>query len=75
MKHSIALASFPLNNKSKYQSKMYAFVHPDAMECSKSFEKLGYQVEIKNTPIDVTQIRGDFLREKVVKTGMFCKIC
>jgi hypothetical protein len=71
LKHSIALASFPLNKSSKYQYKIYAFVHPDAMECSKSFELLGYEVQVKNTPIDVTQIKGDFLREKVVKTGMY----
>eukprot|EP00557_Chaetoceros_sp_GSL56_P007062 CAMPEP_0176504216 /NCGR_PEP_ID=MMETSP0200_2-20121128/15803_1 /TAXON_ID=947934 /ORGANISM="Chaetoceros sp., Strain GSL56" /LENGTH=480 /DNA_ID=CAMNT_0017903609 /DNA_START=33 /DNA_END=1476 /DNA_ORIENTATION=+ len=64
LKHSIALASFPLNENSKYR-----YIHPDAMECSKSFEILGYNVLIKETPIDVSQIKGDFLRERVVKSG------
>ena len=71
LKHSIALASYPLHPDSKYGYKIYAFIHPEAMECSKPFQVLGYEIQVKETPIDVTQIKGDFLREKVVKTGEF----
>jgi hypothetical protein len=69
LKHSIALSSYPLNNNSKYAYKMFVFVHPEAVKCSQPFEKLGYNVEIRETPIDPSKIRGDFLRDKVIKTG------
>eukprot|EP00559_Dactyliosolen_fragilissimus_P005345 CAMPEP_0184863392 /NCGR_PEP_ID=MMETSP0580-20130426/10882_1 /TAXON_ID=1118495 /ORGANISM="Dactyliosolen fragilissimus" /LENGTH=314 /DNA_ID=CAMNT_0027361699 /DNA_START=362 /DNA_END=1306 /DNA_ORIENTATION=- len=40
------------------------------MSCGKApLEKLGYTVLEKETPIDPNEIRGDFLREHVVKTG------
>jgi hypothetical protein len=69
LKHSIALSSYPLNKDSKYAYKMFAFVHPQAVECSQPFEKLGYEVQVRETPIDASKIKGDFLREKVVITG------
>jgi len=69
LKHSIALSSYPLNKNSKYAYKIFAFVHPQAVECSEPFEKLGYEVQIRETPIDASKIRGEFLREHVVKSG------
>lgn len=48
---------------------MIVFAHPDTSTCLEPFRKLGYEVHIKDVPVDVTKIRGDFLREKVVKTG------
>ena len=71
LKHSIALSSYPLNKNSKYAYKIFAFVHPQAVECSEPFEKLGYEVQIRETPIDASKIRGEFLREHVVKTGAY----
>jgi len=69
LKHSIELTSYPLNKESKYASKMFAFVHPEAEKCSAPLKTLGYEVLIKETPIDASKIRGDFLREKVVQSG------
>ena len=71
LKHSIELSSYPVNKNSKYSYKMILFAHKDALECSKPFEKLGYEVQIKDTPIDASKIKGDFLREHVVKTGPY----
>ena len=48
---------------------MVAFIHPDATECMEPFVKLEYEIHIKNTPIDPSQIKTEFLRERVVKTG------
>jgi hypothetical protein len=69
LKHSIHLNSYPQNTNSSYNYKMIAFVHPEAMGCIHPFQKLGYEIQIKETPIDPTKIKGDFLREKVDKTG------
>ena len=48
---------------------MIAFVHPNAESCSHVFSDLGYTIQIRDTPFDVTKIQGKFLREHVVKSG------
>lgn len=48
---------------------MIAFVHPDAVPCSEIFRELGYEVQIRETPFNVTDIKGEFLREHIVKSG------
>ncbi|KAL7524410.1 hypothetical protein ACHAXR_001557 [Thalassiosira sp. AJA248-18] len=48
---------------------MIAFVHPNAESCSNVFRDLGYMVQIRETPFNVTDIKGEFLREHVVKSG------
>lgn len=69
LKHSIKLATYPTNKNSKYGYKMFVFLHPDALECVEPFQKLGYEIQLKQTPIDPSQIEGQFLREHVTKTG------
>ena len=44
---------------SKYDSKLYAFVHPDASNCTENLRRIGYEVQIRPTPINVTDIRGE----------------
>jgi len=48
---------------------MIAFVHPDAESCSNIFKELGYTVQIRETPFNVTDIEGTFLKEHIVKSG------
>ena len=48
---------------------MVLFAHPGATDCVKPFKQLGYQVHIKETPINASQIKKEFLREHVVKSG------
>lgn len=69
LKHSIHLSSYPSNKQSKYNYQMVAFVHPEATACIPPLQILNYEIHIKDTPIDVSQIRGDFLRENVQQTG------
>jgi len=69
LKHSIRLSSYPHSKKSSYGYKMVVFVHPDALSCIEPFKKLDYEIHIKETPIEVSKIRGQFLREHVYKTG------
>lgn len=48
---------------------MIAFVHPVAQSCTEPLQKLGYEIMIKETPINVNDIQGEFLRRKVVQSG------
>ena len=44
---------------------MYAIVHKKAESCSHMLEDLGYNVIIEDSPVSVSEIRGDYLREKI----------
>lgn len=69
LKHSIHLSSFPYHFQSLFAYQMFAFIHPAAMACSDIFHTLGYTIQITDTPVNVSDIRGDFLREHVVHSG------
>jgi len=73
LKHSIHLSSKRGHDStSKYDYKMYAIVHtqvPLNSECLDTLKKLGYELLIRDTPVDVTKIKGQFLREHIVKSG------
>ncbi len=69
LQHSIRLNSFPQHKSSMYAHQMVAFIHPSALECAKPFTSLGYKVMEKEVPINVSEIEGDFLREKVQVSG------
>ncbi|KAL7460009.1 hypothetical protein ACHAXS_000477 [Conticribra weissflogii] len=70
LKHSIYLSSHsnPAST-SKYAHKLFAFVHPEAEKCSDIFARLGYEVQIHDTPFNVSDIKGHFLKEHIVKSG------
>ncbi|KAL7548768.1 hypothetical protein ACHAWF_012029 [Thalassiosira exigua] len=71
LKHSIHLSSIRNYEESKslFDYEMIAFVHPQAERCSGVFEELGYQVQIRETPFNVTDIKRTFLREHIGKSG------
>jgi hypothetical protein len=68
LKHSIHLTSIRAG-VGKYDYKLYAIVHPDAMECGAPLEELGYTVLKRETPIAVKDIKGKFLRERIESNG------
>ncbi|KAL7499280.1 hypothetical protein ACHAWT_006901 [Skeletonema menzelii] len=66
LQHSIHLA----HSSSNYDYQMYAFVHPAATSCSvNALQRLGYQVLIRNTPLDTSDIATKFLRENIDKAS------
>ena len=70
LSHSIALASS--HPSSRYRNyKLYALVHTDAdaSRCTGVLRSLGYEIVVVPTPVAVPDIRGAFLREKIVKNG------
>ncbi|KAL7537927.1 hypothetical protein ACHAXR_012067 [Thalassiosira sp. AJA248-18] len=52
---------------SKYDYKLYAIVHTKAAGCSHILSDLGYQVILKDSPVQISEIKGDYLRKNVHK--------
>jgi hypothetical protein len=71
LKHSIHLSSIRNpNSTSKYDYQLIAFVHPNATDCESTLDQLGYQVQILDTPVDVTQIKNNSaMVHRVMKSG------
>jgi hypothetical protein len=69
LKYSIA--QHATTTKARYDYALYAIHHPDAIECAKTLEPLGYTLIERNTPVAVADIQGDYLREKIVKNGWY----
>ena len=71
LQHSIHLNSLENpSSGSKYGYKLYAIVHPDAAECSsRNLEALGFEVLVRDIPVPLTEIKGDYLRNKLPSTG------
>ena len=44
------------SRSAKYDYHMIAFVHPTAIGCKLDMEKLGYEVQIRDTPLNISQI-------------------
>jgi hypothetical protein len=57
------------NAEARYDYRMYAIVHPDAVSCGMTLEELGYTVLKRDTPVAVKDIQGEFLRSKIEKNG------
>ena len=59
-----------ISRRSKYDYQMYALVHPEAEHCARSqLQPLGYTILIRNTPVPLHEIKGDYLRERVPNNG------
>ena len=46
----------------RYDYHLYAFVHPDAIEAKPMLERLGYRVQIRDTPFNITDIQNEDLK-------------
>ena len=75
LKHSIHLSS-ALNvnangnsRSNRYGYKMYAIVHPNAIKCSAQLKDIGYEILIRDIPIPVKDIEGEYLRTRVESNG------
>ena len=54
---------------SKYDYQMYAIVHPDGQLCAAPLKDLGYKILVRETPVAVNDIEGEFLRTHIEKNG------
>jgi hypothetical protein len=69
LSYSIRRASIHGNQGGRYDYELYAIYHPDAEECAETLRDLGYTLLKRDTPVQVNEIQGDFLREKIAKNG------
>jgi hypothetical protein len=72
LKHSIHLNSFRNypQSQSLYDYKMYALVHLEAESCARpALEPLGYEVLLRDVPVPLAEIEGQYLKEKVPSNG------
>lgn len=69
LKYSIDLTSIHGPKGGKYDYKMYILHHPDALECSLPLVDLGFELVQRPTPVNVSDIRGEVLRERIVRNG------
>lgn len=67
LKHSIHLNS--IHGSGRYDYKMHAIVHPDAMDCVEPLAELGYELAQRDTPVAVADIQGEFLRSRISGNG------
>ena len=68
--HSIHRSSIRFNATiSKYDYRLYAFVHPDSNDCAENLSKLGYEILIRDTPIDVHRIHNEQYKEDIESGG------
>jgi hypothetical protein len=64
LRHSIHQTSSRVN-VSHYDYKMYAIVHSQATECSHLLHDAGFEIVIKDAPVQQQEIRGEFLRKRI----------
>jgi lipopolysaccharide biosynthesis glycosyltransferase len=68
LRHSIhKISKRTKDSGSKYDYKMYAIVHRDAEQCSKTLTDVGFDVRVVDPPILQSEIRGEFLRKTIHK--------
>jgi len=69
LKHSIEMTSIHGTKHGKYDYKFYIMYHPNATECVLPLRELGFVLLERPTPINVSDIQGDVLRERIVHNG------
>lgn len=66
LRHSLhQISSRNPGSGSKYDYKMYAIVHRQAEECSKTLQKVGFEIILADPPVQKNEIRGEYLRNSI----------
>jgi hypothetical protein len=69
LKYSIDQTSIHGPKGGKYDYKYYILYHPNATECVLPLKALGFELLERPTPISVSDIEGDVLRERITTNG------
>jgi len=69
LQYSVHRSSVHGNLGGRYDYKMYAIYHPEAKDCVGSLAELGYTLIERDSPVQVEEIKGKFLRERLPKSG------
>jgi hypothetical protein len=54
---------------SRYDYAIYVFMHPTAIDCEDDFERIGYNILIRDTPVLYDEIRNETYRERLYHGG------
>jgi hypothetical protein len=54
---------------SHYDYKMYAIVHSQAAQCSQILHDAGFEIVIKDAPVQPKEIQGEFCENKFTRNG------
>lgn len=66
LRHSIhQISKRNIHSGSIYDYKMYAIVHKQAINCSIVLQQAGFEIVIKDTPVQPYEIQGTFLRTHI----------
>jgi hypothetical protein len=69
LKYSIDQTSIHGPKGGKYDYKLYILYHPNATECVLPLKALGFELLERPTPVNVSDIEGDVLRERITTNG------
>jgi hypothetical protein len=65
LRHSVHLTSIRNHGISKYDYKMFAIVHKDAESCSQTLRDAGFEIMIRDVPIQVSELSDAYLRQYI----------
>jgi hypothetical protein len=66
LRHSIhQISSRNPQSGSRYDYKMYAIVHQNAVDCSQTLQETGFEVIVVNSPVQQSEIKGQYLRQNI----------
>jgi hypothetical protein len=69
LRYSIHQNSIHGDNHGQYDYQLYALYHPSARACAATLTELGYNVQAQDTPVPVSEIQNELLRERIVNNG------
>lgn len=69
LQHSVHRASSRGTLGGTYDYAMFAIYHPDAERCALPLKDLGYTLLKRKTPVAVSEIQGEFLKQKIATNG------
>lgn len=73
LRHSIHLASIRNpDSPSAYDYQMYAIIHPEAANCAAGFEHIGYNVLLRDTPVQLSEIQSQAYVQRLTNPNAGC---
>lgn len=68
LRHSVHKTSIHTpGSGSRYDYKLYAIVHSLASQCGHVLSDLGYELLLRDSPVKISEIRGEYLRKNIHK--------
>jgi hypothetical protein len=69
LRYSIHQNSVHGEHRGEYDYRLYALYHPSARACAATLTELGYIVQAQETPVKISEMQNELLRERIVNNG------